>query len=125
MADAARAERFGRVLGATAVAWVALLGLMLLSLASAYLNLGPWNVVAGLAIAAIKSAIVVWLFMRMRTSGPLIRLAAAAGVGVLAILSGLSGVDYLTRAQTPSAVQRPQQLLPPQPAPSARQATGR
>jgi hypothetical protein len=51
----------------------------------------------------------------------LIRLAAAAGLGVLAILFGLSGVDYATRAQTPSSVQRPQQL----PAPSARPAPGR
>jgi cytochrome c oxidase subunit 4 len=121
MADVASPDSPGRVLRTTAAAWAALLGLMLLSLGSAYLRLGPWNMVAGLVIAAIKSAIVVWLFMRMRTSGPLIRLAAAAGLGVLAILFGLSGVDYATRAQTPSSVQRPQQL----PAPSARPAPGR
>jgi cytochrome c oxidase subunit 4 len=118
--DAEDPDRFGRVFRATAAAWVALLGLMLLSLGSAYLKLGAWNMGAGLVIAAIKSAIVVWLFMRLRSSGPLIRLAAVAGLGVLGILFGLSGVDYVTRAQTPSAVQRPQQLLAPQTAPSAR-----
>jgi cytochrome c oxidase subunit 4 len=125
MADAASPDSFGRVFRATAAAWAGLLGLMLLSLGSAYLKLGAWNMAAGLVIAAIKSAIVVWLFMRMRTTGPLIRLAAVAGLGVLAILFGLSGVDYATRAQTPSAVQRPQQLPAWQPASSPRPAPGR
>jgi cytochrome c oxidase subunit 4 len=94
-----------------AVSWLTLLALMLLSLGSAYLKLGSFNMVAGLVIAAIKAAIVVWLFMRLRESGPLIRLVAVVGVGAWAILVGLSGVDYLSRVQTPAAVQRPQQLL--------------
>ncbi len=103
---------FARTFRATAVAWGALLALMLASLGSAYFKLGAFNMVAGLVIAAIKCAIVVWLFMRMRESGPLIRLAGVVGLGVLAILFGLSGVDYETRITTPAAVQRPQQLLP-------------
>ena len=73
--------------------------------------------VGGLVIAAIKAAIVAWLFMRLREAGPLIRLAAVVGLGVWAILVGLSGVDYETRSKTPSAVQRPQQLLPAASAP--------
>jgi hypothetical protein len=36
------------------------------------------------------------------------------GLGVWCILVGLSGVDYETRSLSPSEVQRPQQLLPPQ-----------
>jgi cytochrome c oxidase subunit 4 len=124
MADTPVPDRSGRVFRATAAAWAALLGLMLLSLGSAYLKLGAWNMVAGLVIAAVKAAIVAWFFMRLRTSGPLIRLAAAAGLGVLAILFGLSGVDYVTRAQTPSTVQRPQQLLPAGATPSASRPAG-
>jgi cytochrome c oxidase subunit 4 len=98
-----------RLLGAT---WLALLALMLASLGSAYLRLGPWNMVSGLAIATIKAALVAWLFMRLREAGPLIRLVAVVGLGVWLILVALSGVDYRTRSKTPADVQRPQQLLP-------------
>ncbi len=104
-------RRTARTLG---LAWAALLALMLASLGSAYLKLGPWNMVAGLVIAAIKAAIVGWLFMRLRESGTLVRLVAGVGLGVWLVLVVLSGVDYETRATTPAPVQRPQQLLPEQ-----------
>ena len=99
-----------RTLRSIATAWIALLALMLASLGSAYLKLGAWNMVAGLAIAGVKSAIVVWLFMRLRESGPMIRLVAAVGLGVWLILLALSGVDYETRHVTPAAVQQPRQV---------------
>ena len=118
MADDAALRRQVRAIGA---AWLVLVALMLASLGSAYLKLGAFNMVAGLAIGAVKAAIVVWLFMRLRDDGPLIRLAAAVGVGAWAILVGLSGVDYATRTQTPAAVQRPQALLPVAPAASSPQ----
>ena len=107
MAEPRPFVRTARTLG---LAWLALLALMLASLGSAYLKLGPWNMVAGLAIAAIKSAIVAWLFMRLRESGPLIRAVAVVGLGVWVILLALSGVDYETRHVTASAVQQPRQL---------------
>jgi len=109
MADDAALRRRVRALG---VAWLALIGLMLASLGSAYLRLGSFNLVAGLAIGAIKAGIVVWLFMRLRDAGPLVRLVALVGLGTWAILVGLSGVDYATRPVTSAAVQRPQTLLP-------------
>src|ERR1700748_276599 len=101
---------FARSARPIASAWLALFALMLASLGSAYLKLGPWNMVAGLAIAAVKSTIVAWLFMRLRESGALIRLVAVVGLGVWFILLALSGVDYETRHVTPAAVQRPRQL---------------
>jgi cytochrome c oxidase subunit IV len=101
-----------RELRTTAVAWLALLALMLASLGSAYLDLGAGNMVAGLVIATLKSAIVAWLFMRLREAGPLIRLAAVAGLGLWFILVGLSGVDYATRSTTSAPAQQPQQLPP-------------
>jgi len=97
-----------------AITWAALIALMLASLGSAYLKLGPWNLVGGLAIAAVKAALVAWWYMRLRDAGPLIRLVAGVGLGTWLILVVLSGVDYGTRAVTPAAVQRPQQLLPVQ-----------
>ena len=110
--DGTRSPGFARSARTIATAWLALLVLMLASLGSAYLKLGSWNMVAGLAIAAVKTAIVAWLFMRLRESGALIRLVAVVGLGVWCILLVLSGVDYETRRVTPAAVQRPLQLSP-------------
>ena len=113
MAEQGRApSAFARTGRTLLVTWLALLVLMLSSLGSAYLKLGPWNMIAGLLIATIKAALVAWLFMRLREAGALIRLVAVAGLGVWFILVALSGVDYETRSRTPAAVQRPQQLLP-------------
>lgn len=104
--------RFARERRTIALTWAALLLLMLASLGSAYLRLGPLNMVAGLVIAGIKAALVGWLFMRLRTAGPLMRLAAVAGLGAWCLLLVLGGVDYATRTLTPTQVQRPQQLPP-------------
>jgi cytochrome c oxidase subunit IV len=112
MAEPRRFSHTARTLG---LAWIALLLLMLASLGSSYLSLGPWNMVGGLAIAATKAAIVAWLFMRLRDSGPLIRLVAVAGLGLWSIQVMLSGLDYATRSVTPSVVQSPQQLPPLRP----------
>jgi cytochrome c oxidase subunit 4 len=102
-----RLARHARTIG---LAWIALLGLMLASLGSAYLKLGAFNMAAGVAIAAVKTLIVAWLFMRLREAGALLRLAALAGLGVYGIQFMLTSVDYTTRVQTPATVQRPQQL---------------
>ena len=108
----AEPRRFSRTTLTLGLAWLALILLMLASLGSAYLKLGPWNGVTGLAIATIKALIVAWLFMRLRESGPLIRLVAIAGLGLWSIQIALSGVDYATRSVTPAVVQPPQQLPP-------------
>jgi cytochrome c oxidase subunit IV len=92
------------------VAWLALIVLMLTSLASAYVPLGPWNLVVGVAIAAIKSLIVLAIFMGLRRSPALLRIAAAIGFAMLALLFALSGVDYATRDVQRSPVQQPRQL---------------
>jgi caa(3)-type oxidase subunit IV len=94
------------------LAWLALLALMLCSLGSAYLPLGRWNAVIGLAIATLKSALVVWLFMRLGRGGPLLRIVAAAGLFTLALLLGLTQVDFSTRVTEPAAMQPPQLIRP-------------
>jgi cytochrome c oxidase subunit IV len=95
-----------------AIAWVALLALMLASLGSAYLSLGIGNLVAGLVIAAAKSAIVVVLFMGLARSSAMVRIAAATAVATWFVLAALSGVDYATRPHEPAAYQSPAQLEP-------------
>lgn len=90
--------------------WAALLALMLTSLGSAYLPLGPWNLVVGLAIAALKSALVLWIFMGLVRAPATLRLAAGVGFATLALLFTLSGVDYATRDVHPAPMQQPRQL---------------
>ena len=92
------------------IAWIALLALMGTSLASAYIPLGPWNLVAGLAIATAKSLIVLTLFMGLIRAAPLLRIVAGIGFFMLALLFGLSGVDYGTRAAPPAVMQQPHQV---------------
>jgi cytochrome c oxidase subunit IV len=92
------------------VAWVLLIALMLTSLASAYVPLGPWNLVAGIVIALTKSLIVLTVFMGLWRAPALLRIAAALGFAMLALLFSLSGVDYATRVSAPAPVQQPQQL---------------
>jgi cytochrome c oxidase subunit 4 len=95
-----------------AIAWAALLALMLASLGSAYLSLGAGNLVAGLVIAAAKSAIVVVLFMGLARSSAMVRIATATALATWALLAGLSGVDYATRPREPAVYQSPTQLQP-------------
>lgn len=92
------------------VAWVALLALMLSSLGSAYLSLGAGNVAAGLAIAILKSTIVILLFMELAHASAVLRIVAAAGLATWLLLLSLSAVDYATRAVEPAAYQPPRQL---------------
>jgi cytochrome c oxidase subunit 4 len=107
-------ERFRREARGFAVAWVALIALMLASLGSAYLSLGAGNVIAGIVVAIVKTAIVVWAFMQLRRASAVTRIVAAAGVGTLLLLMALSFTDYATRVVAPASWQSPQQILPVQ-----------
>jgi cytochrome c oxidase subunit IV len=80
--------------------WAALLVLLGITFGAAYLPLGPFNVVVGLIIAAIKASLVGLLFMNLKRSGPLMRLAAAAGFFLLVILFALTLSDVLTRVSS-------------------------
>ena len=107
-----RSPEFGAKAKALGLSWIALLLLMSTSLALSYVHLGIGNVVAGIAIACVKTAIVGWWFMHLRTTSASSRAAAAIAFFMLGILLTLSGIDYLTRLQEPAAVQVPQQIEP-------------
>ena len=92
------------------VAWVALLLLMLASLASSYVPLGWGNAAAGAVIATIKSGIVVVLFMGLLRERVVVRIVAAAALGTWCLLLVLGGLDELTRPQQPAVFQQPHQL---------------
>jgi cytochrome c oxidase subunit IV len=94
------------------LAWIALIALMLCSLGSAYLSLGIGNAIAGIAIAIIKSAIVVALFMGLVRAHALVRIVAATALGTWLILLALGGLEQLTRAKEPARMQPPRQVAP-------------
>ena len=79
------------------VIWAALLALLTLTLVLAYQPLGDLSIVVALGIATAKASLVLLLFMELRTSSNLVRLAAAAGAIWLVFLFLLTVSDYMTR----------------------------
>jgi cytochrome c oxidase subunit 4 len=77
--------------------WVALMGLLALSLGSSYMPLRGFNTFLNVAIACAKAALVALFFMRLRSSDALVRLAAGIGVAWFLILVGLSLTDFLAQ----------------------------
>jgi cytochrome c oxidase subunit IV len=67
----------------------------------AYIDLGPFNVVAMLLIAFTKATLVILFFMHVKFTSRLTQLAAASGFAWLAIMIGLTLSDVLTRGRTP------------------------
>jgi cytochrome c oxidase subunit 4 len=89
-----------RTAGATLVYYVIFAVLLVctyLTWQVAYFDLGKFNTVAALGIAAIKATLVVWFFMHARSSPRLTWLVAFGGLLWLAILLALTAGDYLTR----------------------------
>ena len=68
-----------------------------ITVAVAFVDLGPLNNVVMLAIAVVKATLVVLFFMHVKYSTRLIPLVAAVGFMWLLILFGLTMSDYLSR----------------------------
>lgn len=77
--------------------WFALMVLLMSSFTIAYLPLGSIKTAAGPLIAVIKASLVAFLFMELVKVGPLMRLAALAGVVFLFILFGLTLTEIISR----------------------------
>jgi cytochrome c oxidase subunit 4 len=93
----------GRAYAAT---WIGLLVLTATSFGVSRLDLGPWDLVAALAIAVVKSGLVLALFMHLvetRLSSRLVVLVAAL---LVTLLVGLTATDVATRHTYPAAPQR-------------------
>ncbi len=81
-----------------ATVWIVLLALTGLTTGVAFIDLGPFSVVAALAIAALKMTLVALIFMHVRHSTKLTRLVVTGGLVWLGILILLSLSDFLTRS---------------------------
>ena len=84
------------------VTWAALMALLVATFAIAHWPLGIWNSVSSLTIAAIKMALVALVFMHLKRASTLLVMFAGIALVWLALLFGLSGTDYATRAVSPA-----------------------
>jgi cytochrome c oxidase subunit IV len=75
----------------------ALMALLAMTLAAAYVHLGRLNTSVAMLIALSKAALIAIFFMNLRRTNPVARLFALAGAFWLLILLGLTLSDFLTR----------------------------
>ncbi|RYE57138.1 MAG: oxidase [Rhizobiaceae bacterium] len=80
-----------------ALIWLVLMLLLAASVGASFLPIGHLREAISLAIAAIKAALILWVFMNLRRSEGLARLALLGTLTFLAAIMILSSADYLTR----------------------------
>jgi cytochrome c oxidase subunit IV len=78
--------------------YVALLGLLALTVTAALFPLGAMGLLIALAIAAIKTFLVALFFMHIKFQSRNVGIFAMTGLVWLAILFGLTFSDYLSRS---------------------------
>jgi cytochrome c oxidase subunit 4 len=76
---------------------IALLACLAVTIAAAYVNLGPLNTAAAMAISLAKGVLILLFFMHIRYSRPLLWVFVGAGFFWLGIMLVLAMSDYMTR----------------------------
>ena len=79
----------------------ALMLLLALTWYVGYLDLGMFNLIIALIIAVTKAMLVALFFMHLKSSSPLLRLAATVGVIWFLIMLSFTLGDYFTRGLVP------------------------
>ena len=79
--------------------WVALLALLAITCASAYVPMGLWNTVSSFGIAAAKALLVTSFFMHLFSGPGVYRVVVLAAAFVLALLLSLTAADYAARVR--------------------------
>ena len=79
--------------------WAALMVLLSATWGAAAFDLGRWNIVVAMGIAAVKTLLVVLIFMHVRYRTRLTWVFVAAGFFWLFIMVTLTMADYLTRGR--------------------------
>jgi len=84
-----------------ALTWLGLLGLTLLTTLLGFIDMGPFNMMAAVGIAAVKAALIAGIFMHALFEGKLVRVVIAAGVMWFLIFVIWTAGDYITRGWLP------------------------
>lgn len=77
--------------------FIALMVLTAVTVAVAYVDLGQWNIVVALLVAFVKTSLVLWYFMHLRTEYRLNWIFAVSGFFWVAVLIIITMTDVLTR----------------------------
>ena len=80
-----------------AIVWIVLVILTGITITVAQVNLGALNIWAALAIASLKSGLVVAFFMHMKYEKPLFKVCLMVALVILAIFIGFTFLDVLYR----------------------------
>ena len=86
--------------------WLALVVLLALTTASAFVPLGSANLFISLGIALAKALVVLLFSMELKASAALVRVFAAAGFFWLMIMIALTSADYTHRTDQPVPLDR-------------------
>src|SRR5262249_25362538 len=84
-----------------ALTFAALVGLTLLTTGLGFLDLGAFNTIIAVLLAAAKASLIAMFFMHALHESRTVRVIMASGVIWVAILISLTIVDYLTRQFMP------------------------
>jgi len=87
------------------IIFLALMVLTAVTVAVAFLQMGPLNDIAAMGIAITKACLVILYFMHVRQSSQLTKVVVVAGFLWLLFLIGFTMSDYLTRGMI--MLQRP------------------
>lgn len=85
------------------LAYVAMMGLLLLNVLLAFINLGWGNIFVGLVIASLQAAILALVLMHGLFEKVLVRLVIGGALLWFLILVTLTFTDYITRNWVPVA----------------------
>jgi cytochrome c oxidase subunit 4 len=79
------------------IIFAALMVLLVVTVAVAFVHLGPLNIFIAMGIASIKAVLVILYFMHVKYSSKLTMVFASAAFFWLIVLFGLTFGDYVTR----------------------------
>lgn len=79
------------------IVFAALLGLLVLTIAVAYVDLGPFGIVVAMAIAIAKAVLIMLYFMHVKFSSRLVWVFSSGAFLWLGILLLLGMSDYVSR----------------------------
>jgi len=77
--------------------WLSLLVLLAITVSASFLPLGAGNGIVSMSVVICKAALIMYFFMKLRSSSALLRLASVAGLFWLLFTFSLTFSDYLTR----------------------------
>lgn len=87
----------GSHLTAYYLTYLALMLLLVATVACAYVHLGEFNIVVAMFIALIKAGLVLWYFMHMKEAPRIVMFFMGMAVATLLIGAALGIPDYLFR----------------------------